>query len=128
MRGLIASAVAGAVLAAAPALSQPAAQPSNEPVYVFHYRAGPAWQAGKPMEQQALRPHGAYIKQLLDQGRLVAGGRILDVDGGMAIVRAASLAEAKAMFAADPAITSGVFVGEVVAWRPTFDSRQPLRP
>ena len=44
----------------------------------------------------------------------------------MAIVRAASMAEAKALLAADPAIQSGVFVAEIREWRPRFHSDSPI--
>jgi uncharacterized protein YciI len=113
-------------LVATPALAQ--TQAPGPTLYICIYRAGPAWQAGKPMSEQGLGPHATYIKQLLDQGRLMAGGRLLDTDGGLAIVRVGSLAEAQAIFAADPAITSGIFVGEVRGWQPRFDDGKPLRP
>lgn len=102
----------------------PAARSSQ--LYVFLYRAGPAWKTGQPMEKQALGPHAAYIKRLLDEGRLVGGGRFEELDGGMAIVRAASNDEAQAMLAADPAVTSGVFAAELRAWTPRFRSPEPL--
>ena len=95
-------------------------------LYVFLYSAGPAWKAGLPMERQALGPHAGYVKGLLDEGRLVGGGRFEGLDGGMAIVRAATLAEAQATLAADPAIVSGVFVADLRAWTPRFRSSEPL--
>lgn len=120
----IASLLAALALAA-PAHAQPAA--ADAPVYVFLYRAGPAWKAGRPMGEQGLGPHAAYIKRLLDDGKLFAGGAT-GPDTGMAIVRAASLDEARAILAADPAVTSGIFAAELRAWAPRFDSRKPLRP
>lgn len=118
-------AAALAMAAAAPAVAQ-AAGPV-QPLYLFLYRAGPAWQADKPMEAQGLGPHAVFIKRLLDEGRLVAGGPLLDTIGGMAIVRAAGYAEARAIFDADPALTSGIFAGEMHSWAPRFDSGEPLR-
>jgi hypothetical protein len=109
-------ALAQALAAAAPAL------------YVCIYKAGPAWQAGKPLSAQGLAPHGAYMKRLFDEGRLLAGGPITDADGGMAIVRAASMEDAKAVFAADPAVTAGIMAAEVHRWTPVFDARKLAKP
>ncbi|MET0272634.1 MAG: YciI family protein [Phenylobacterium sp.] len=122
LRMTLAAVVLAASLASAPARAEDA------PLYLFLYRPGPAWQVGKPMHQQALKPHTVYIQKLLDEGKLVAGGPTLDVDGGMAIVRAASAEEARAMLAVDPAITGGVFVAEVRTWRPVYASPRPLKP
>ena len=94
-------------------------------LFVFIYRPGPAWRQGQPMHRQALAPHAAYHRQLFEQGRTFAAGGFLD-DGGMAIVRAADIDEARALLASDPAITSGVFVGTVEQWRPRFRSNEPL--
>jgi len=97
-------------------------------LYVFVYRAGPAWKEGLPMAEQDLRPHGAYIKKLHADGVVFAGGRFTDRDGGMAIVRAISPEDAQAILAADPAITSGVFTAEILPWAPRFHDQSPLFP
>lgn len=78
------------------------------------------------MRQQGLGPHAAYIQQLQNEGRLFAGGGYASDDGGMAIVTAANIEEARAMLAADPAITSGIFVAELRHWQVRFRSDQPL--
>ena len=103
------------------------AQAQATQLYIVVYRPGPAWIAGKPMHQQKLGPHVTYIRTLLAQGRLVAGGPFTDGDGGMAIFRASSPEEARAILAADPAISSGVFVAEMRPWEPRFDSGKPLK-
>lgn len=95
-------------------------------LFLFVYSPGPAWRAGVPMAQQDMRPHGGYMRQLLEQGTLVAGGGFTDRDGGMAIVRAADMEAARALLAADPAIASGVFVADCMAWRPRFGGTTPL--
>jgi uncharacterized protein len=107
-----------------------AAQTSETPMqlFLFQYAPGPAWRAGVPMHQQGLAPHAAYMQRLQDEGRLFAGGGYVGADGGMAIVSAASAEEARAMLAADPAITSGVFVAELRQWRPRFRIEAPLPP
>jgi len=78
------------------------------------------------MRQQELREHAAYHSRLVQEGRSVAGGGYVGEDGGMAIVRAADLAEAQAMLAADPAIVNGVFVAQLRQWAPRFHSPAPL--
>ncbi len=106
-------------LSAAPAAAL-AEEAADGELFVFLYRAGPAWKPGVPMQQQALRPHVVYMQSLMDAGKLFAGGRFMTSDGGLAIVTAKDLDAARAMLAADPAVTGGVFVGEAQHWVPRF--------
>jgi len=92
--------------------------PSALQVYVITYKPGPAWLAGVPMNRQALGPHAAYWTRLAREGRAIGAGPFTDMDGGIAMINAADRAEAEAIVAADPAVTSGVFVGEVHGWSP----------
>jgi uncharacterized protein YciI len=121
-------ALAGAPATAAaqeqPAPSAATTAPSE--LFLFIYRPGPAWREGVPMRQQGLGPHAAYMQRLLDARRLFAGGGFADDDGGMAIVTAANIEEARTLIAADPAVVSGVFIGEVEHWRPRFRAEGPL--
>ena len=95
-------------------------------LFVLLYKAGPAWKAGLPMHKQALATHVQYMQGLADAGKLFAGGRFMTSEAGMAIVVAASLEEARAIQAADPAVTTGVFTGEVEHWVPRFRTHHPL--
>src|SRR5436190_3898389 len=122
-RSLSVALLAAVMLLAMPAAAQTA--PADAQVYVFLYRAGPSWKAGRPMGEQNLGAHAAYIKKLLDDGRLFAGGPT-GADTGLAIVRAANLEEAQTMLSADPAITTGVFIADLRRWTPAFDSKKPL--
>lgn len=116
-----------ATLAAIAGAQQPgAAQTPERELFLFIYRPGPAWREGVPMREQGLGPHGAYMQQLLNEGRLFAGGGFMSDDGGMAIVRCADIEEARAMLAADPAITSGIFTAVLRHWRPRFRTDEPL--
>ena len=111
-----------ALLGALPVAAQaPAADPPRQ-LFVIHYSPGPAWRPGRPMREQDLRAHGTYYAGLLREGRVFAGGGYVGEDGGLAIVRAANLAEAQALLAADPAISSGVFVATLRQWAPRFYS------
>lgn len=118
-------------LAAAPAcaMAQPQTQTeaaAAQQLFLFQYSRGPAWRDGVPMREQGLGPHGAYMRQLQEQGRLFAGGGYSSDDGGMAIVMCGSIDEARAILAADPAITSGIFVAELKQWTPRFRTAEPL--
>lgn len=125
MRGGAVFAVVAILLGpAAPAAAQPAA---GGDLYVVLYRAGPNWQADKTMAQQ-LGPHGRYYRGLLDNGTLVAGGAMPATNGGMAIFRAASEAEARQVVAGDPAVKDGVFTAELQHWVPRFDVTGKLAP
>ncbi|MES2444183.1 MAG: YciI family protein [Pseudomonadota bacterium] len=111
---------------AAAAQARPAPAPT---LYIVTYRPGPAWIAGKPMRQQKLGPHVAFIRGLLADGRLVAGGPFTDDrEGGMAILRATSLDEARKILATDPAVTAGVFEADLRPWQPLYDSGRSLAP
>ena len=127
-RRALAMAALIAFMGAACASAQPqaSAQHAGRQLFLFQYSPGPAWRAGVPMREQGLAPHGAYMQRLENEGRLFAGGGYVNADGGMAIVMAASLEEARVMLAADPAITSGIFVAELRQWRPRFRTDQPL--
>ena len=123
---LVAAALALSGACATPANAQQAQAEMTQQLYLFQYAPGPAWRAGVPMREQGLGPHGAYMQQLRSEGRLFAGGGYASDDGGMAIVVCANVDEARAILAADPAITSGIFVAELRHWRPRFRSDEPL--
>lgn len=109
---------AGAACAQTPA---PASEARTH-LFLFQYTQGPAWRSGAPMREQGLGPHAAYMQQLQSEGRLFAGGGYASDDGGMAIIVARDIQEARAILAADPAITSGIFVAELRHWRVRFRS------
>lgn len=117
-------ALSGAAILVSPAV---VASQASSPFYLFIYRPGPAWKPGVPMAGQAMRPHGEYIAKLDGEGRIVAAGGFAD-NGGMAIVRAASLEEARRMLDADPAVESGLFLADLQAWKPRFGRAERTAP
>ena len=127
---IVRAAILGLTLLAAPACvhaqAPPAEAATSQQLFLFQYSRGPAWREGVPMRDQGLGPHGAFMRQLQDEGRLFAGGGYSSDDGGMAIVMCADIDEARAILAADPAITSGIFVAELRHWRPRFRTNDPL--
>lgn len=98
----------------------------TNPMFAIVYRPGPAWISGKPVREQALSPHLAYMQNLFGRGVLAFAGPFLDDSGGAAFVRAADEGAAVAIRDGDPAVQSGVFVGEVKPWMPVFDTSRDL--
>lgn len=99
----------------------PAAAGPATAVIALLYSPGPAWAPGRPVRAQALGPHRAYMQALFEQGRLLAAGPFLDDTGGIALVRVANADEAHRILEADPAVATGVFVGEARPWAALFD-------
>lgn len=95
---------------------------AKESFYVLIYSQGPAWQRGVPMAKQRVGKHYAYMQSLRDTHRLFLAGPLDDTNGGLIVVRAESLDDAKSVMAHDPAIIAGVFVGDVHGWDAALDS------
>jgi uncharacterized protein YciI len=105
-----------------------AAKPATPHLFAVIYRQGPNWKAGQPMQKQALAEHAEYYRRAMEEGRVFAGGGLVAMNGGLAILRMSNLDEARAFLAADPALLNGTFIGEVHAWNPRFVAEGPLRP
>ena len=87
--------------------------------YVVIHSPGAQWVAGKPMfEQPGLDLHLAHFRQLLEQGKLMAGGPFLDGSVGGMMVPEPGLGEQEITeFAlADPAVKSGLLNVVVRPW------------
>jgi uncharacterized protein len=98
----------------APALAE---QPAARRTYLVIYRPGPGWIQGKTMQEQPpLKEHGRYMLQLYRKGVLQYAGRFGDNVGGAMAFVAEDDAEAAAIVAADPAVTTGMFAFELRAW------------
>ena len=115
------------IFAAVLLLSSVAVAQDTDSLFIIVYHQGPAWKAGLPArEQPAMKAHEAYMKRLFAEGHILAAGPISDTPGGLVIVHAQNLDEAKAFMAEDPSVTSGMFTGEVHGWTPVFRSDKPL--
>ena len=87
--------------------------------FVIIHRPGPNWLPGKSMfEQPGLEQHIAHYRELLHQGKLLAGGPFLDgFAAGMMIPQAGqSESEIREFAAADPAVEGGLLTAEVHRW------------
>ena len=100
-----------------------------EQLFVIIHHRGPAWADGVPyLQQPALGGHIGFMSSLEERGLMVLGGPYADSDAdptgivGMAIVRAASQAEAEALAAEDPTVATGMIEPRVRPWRAVMGS------
>lgn len=61
----------------------------------------------KPLNEEIIKSHVEYLKELKGKGKLVLCGPFTDYPGGMVVLRAGDLAEATSIAQADPFIASG---------------------
>ncbi len=71
---------------------------------------------GQKPTEALIRAHVAHLKELDKQGKYIMGGPFQDHRGGMLVLKAASLEEAKRIAEADPFITGGFETCEVRTW------------
>ena len=70
----------------------------------------------KASDEALIRAHVAFLRELDRSGQLVLAGPFEDGTGGMIILRARSLAEARAVAEADPFVAEGYESCEVRTW------------
>ncbi len=64
-----------------------------------------------------LEDHRRYVRRLGETGKLAASGRFTDSrDGGILVLNASSLDEARLLASADPFVKSGQFTFEILEW------------
>ena len=88
-------------------------------VYLVLLKKGPAWTPGESPESKALMDaHLANIRALWEAKKMIVAGPLGDNGDlrGIFIFQAASLEEAKALAATDPAIKAGRLVPEIHPW------------
>lgn len=97
-------------------------------LFAILYRPGPSWKAGLPLAAQDLADHAAYIRECAATGAVAVAGPLLDdTGGGLVIVRAEGVAQAKDVADADPAVAKGVFVATIYGWLPLIDPASRFR-
>jgi uncharacterized protein YciI len=91
--------------------------------YVYLLKKGPAWSPDSTPETTALQDaHLDNLRRLGEEGKLVLNGPLLDslqLGGevrGIGVLRASSLAEARAWISTDPMVKVGRLVFELHAW------------
>lgn len=71
---------------------------------------------GKSFTEDLIRDHVAYLRELEAMGKLVMCGPFADYPGGMVILEAENLEEARALAERDPFIKSGTENYELRTW------------
>jgi len=72
--------------------------------------------SGVATSREAVHAHVQYLKALDKNGKLVMCGPFTDYKGGMVIIKAVDLAEAKQIAESDPFVKQGLRTSEVRSW------------
>ena len=80
------------------------------------YERGLKWIQGQRLSEQPLKPPVAYLLRLHESGQVVMGGPYADETGGLVVLTANDLAEARRLIEKDPAVVAGILQAEVHAW------------
>ncbi|MFV0509208.1 MAG: YciI family protein [Shewanella algae] len=89
-----------------------------KPYVVAFLKAGPNRSGSKEQRAELQRAHMSHIQRLAHEGKLVLAGPFIDGGEwrGIYIFDVASLAEAEALTASDPAVQAGSLIMELKAW------------
>jgi uncharacterized protein YciI len=97
--------------------------PNMRIYYIYLLKKGPTWSPDETPEIDALQEaHLANMQRLVDMGKLVINGPLLDsfaTSGeirGIGVLKTASLAEAQELISTDPMVKVGRLVFELHAW------------
>ena len=71
---------------------------------------------GKPLAPEVVNLHAAHLENLDKDGKLVLAGPIPERAGGLIVLRAKSVAEARAIADEDPVIRGGYQTYELGTW------------
>jgi uncharacterized protein YciI len=84
---------------------------------VIVHRAGPEWDASKPLEEQSgWTEHAAFMDALVDEGFIVLGGPLADEQRVAHAVQAASQDEIRATLARDPWSDTHLVIDTIDPW------------
>lgn len=70
----------------------------------------------QPFSEPLVRRHVKYLKELDREKRLVLCGPFVDHKGGMVIIKAGSMEEARKIAASDPFVLEGAETFEIRTW------------
>ncbi|WP_051472703.1 YciI family protein [Shewanella sp. 38A_GOM-205m] len=89
-----------------------------KPYVMAFLKAGPNRSGSKEQRAELQRAHMSHIQHLAQEGKLVLAGPFIDGGEwrGIYIFDVASLAEAEALTASDPAVQAGSLAMELKAW------------
>ncbi|MEF2967575.1 YciI family protein [Paenibacillus sp. M1] len=81
---------------------------------------------GKSFNEELIREHVAHLRELQAMGKLVMCGPFADYPGGMIVIEAADLEEARALAERDPFVKSGTENYELRAWEISSEENNHL--
>ncbi len=89
-----------------------------KPYVMAFLKTGPNRSGSKEQRAELQRAHMSHIQRLAQEGKLVLAGPFIDGGEwrGIYIFDVASLAEAEALTASDPAVQAGSLIMELKAW------------
>lgn len=97
--------------------------PNRTIYYIYLLKKGPTWSPEETPEIDALQEaHLANMRRLVDMGKLVINGPLLDsfaTSGeirGIGALKTSSLAEAQELISTDPMVQVGRLIFELHAW------------
>mgnify|MGYP002624080652 CR=1 FL=1 len=85
--------------------------------YAIEYEPGELWTPGKPMYMQPIHDHARYQESLYQRGIMLASGPYKSRDGGLLVLQAESLEQARQILLEDPAIQKKIMRGSVTEWQ-----------
>ena len=88
--------------------------------FLLRWSPGPTFPPGLTFRNAPLDDHIAYIKTALADGNVKYAGPFVDGSGGMTVIQAPSLADARAFAENDPAFVRGAIVVEIKEWKVLF--------
>ncbi len=93
--------------------------------HVVLVRAGPQWDASRPLEEQSGWPaHASFMDGLVDQGFLVLGGPLADETRVVHAVEAESEDAIRATLARDPWSGTHLQIDTIDPWTIRLDARR----
>lgn len=90
---------------------------------VVLYRFNPEAAYSDAQQKEIFSSHLRYIKKLFGENTVVMSGAYTEVNGGLVVLEVNSREEAEDIAAADPALSSSLYLGEVHEWRVLFERR-----
>ena len=99
-----------------------------ETFLVILRRAGPQWEAGRPMEEQSGWPdHADFMDGLVEAGFILLGGPLSDAIRTAHVVQAQSADEVRDTLARDPWSESHLLIDAIEPWTIRLDARELRR-
>ena len=83
---------------------------------IAYYEPGPNWIKGKPLKDQPLTAHDAYLIGMHECGKVSMGGPFHDGSGGLVIFDTDDIVDVNDVLSQDPAIVEGILIADVKRW------------